>query len=83
MNRKKSLSVFVCFVLEHADLQQVAPLMDLLDVFIGEDAAGSLQLALALSRSSGDDGFMQTEQNTQRNILKSYSIRMFLYKLFI
>lgn len=53
---------------QHADLQQVTPLMNLLDVFIGEDAAGSLQLALALSCSSGDDGFMQTEQNTQRHI---------------
>lgn len=34
--------------------------MHLLDVFVGEDAAGSLQLALALSRSSGDDGLVQT-----------------------
>lgn len=36
--------------------------MNLLDVFIGEDATGSLQLALALSRSSGDDGLMQTDK---------------------
>lgn len=33
--------------------------MHLLDVFVGEDAAGSLQLALALPRSSGDDGLVQ------------------------
>lgn len=43
-----------------AHLQQVAPLVHLLDVFVGEDAAGSLQLALSLSRSSGDDGLVQT-----------------------
>lgn len=41
-------------------LQQVASLVHLLDVFVGEDAAGSLQLALSLSRSSGDDGLVQT-----------------------
>lgn len=39
-------------------LQQVAPLVHLLDVFVGEDAAGSLQLALSLSRSSGYDGLV-------------------------
>lgn len=43
-----------------AHLQQVAPLVHLLDVFVGEDAAGSLQLALSLSRPSGDDGLVQT-----------------------
>ncbi|TNN47106.1 hypothetical protein EYF80_042672 [Liparis tanakae] len=30
----------------------------------GEDAAGPLQLALALSRSSGDDGLVQTVTRT-------------------
>lgn len=49
----------------HAHLQQVASLVDLLDVFVGEDAAGSLQLALSLSGSSGDDGFMQTGHRKQ------------------
>ena len=44
----------------HADLQQVASLVHLLNILVGEDAAGSLQLALALSCSSGDDGLMQT-----------------------
>lgn len=44
----------------HTDLQEVASLVNLLDVFIGKDAAGSLQLTLSLSRSSGDDGLMQT-----------------------
>lgn len=43
----------------HADLQQVASLVNFLDVFVGKDAAGSLQLALSLSGSSGDDGLMQ------------------------
>lgn len=38
--------------------------MDLFDVLVGEDAAGSLQLALALSRSSGDDRLMQAEAQT-------------------
>ncbi len=55
------------------DLQQIASLVHFLDVFIGEDAAGSLQLALSLSRTSGDDGLMQTKhrQKTATHLLKS------------
>lgn len=54
--REKKLAVWKVVV----HLQQVAPLVHLLDVFVGKDAAGSLQLALSLSRSSGDDGLVQT-----------------------
>jgi len=57
-----SMCVCVCM---RADLQQVASLMDLLNVLVGEDAAGSLQLALALSGSSGNDGLVQTGHTTQ------------------
>lgn len=53
-----------------ADLQQVASLVHFLDVLVGEDAAGSLQLALSLSRSSGDDGLMQTGQTTDSDALQ-------------
>lgn len=39
-------------------LQQIPPLMNLLDVFVCEDAARSLELAGALPGASGDNRFM-------------------------
>lgn len=64
----------------HADLQQVASLVDLLDVFVGKNAASPLQLALALSGSSWDDSFMQTgqkgtgrENTTEKDVLSDDS----------
>ena len=40
-------------------LEEVPPLMHLLDVFICKDAARSLELAGALPGTSGDNRFMQ------------------------
>lgn len=39
-------------------LQQIPPLMNLLDVFVREDTARSLELAGALPGASGDNRFM-------------------------
>lgn len=61
LNRISGVSADECGLgCMQADLQQVASLVDLLDVFVGKNAAGPLQLALALSGSSWDDSFMQT-----------------------
>lgn len=46
-------------------LQEVPPLVHLLDVFVGKDAACPLELAGALPGSPGDDRFVHATRRRQ------------------